>query len=154
MSINSRTNPALKRKIAQLRMKLQPLYPVHLPGGPPHTAFPQTVLHFWVLTETEIENCLRYYRQITPDWSTCTYPCPLVWDKKFLARPDPPQPTIEGQLTDVERLAIKRRMLGKFIGLRGCETPGWEMHLKLRWLEGQIQHEMERLERSSDTKMV
>jgi hypothetical protein len=35
-------------------------------------------------------------------------------------------------LTDVERIAIKRRKFGKFIGLMNCETPVEEIEGRLR----------------------
>lgn len=42
---------------------------------------------------------------------------------------------LDDRLSTAERIAIKRRKLGKFMGLRGCETPVPEMQKRIRFLE-------------------
>ncbi|KAF2099845.1 hypothetical protein NA57DRAFT_75349 [Rhizodiscina lignyota] len=51
---------------------------------------------------------------------------------------DPPYPVTPKALTTKERVCIKRRKLGKFMGLRGCETPVAEMELRVRFLEAKL----------------
>lgn len=81
----------------------------------------------------------------------------MNWDKGFLsptaswwdnttALPLDPTNTeenarLEGQLRGwsfARRIAIKRRMVGKFIGLRGCDTPIEEVAMKIWALEERI----------------
>lgn len=173
----------LANKIAQLRLRLQPIYPVNIADGGPHTSFPPTLLHFWLLTEDEIDSFASYYSQSTPCPYTYMYPATMGWDADFLARrPSPPSspqrkfvleciPPSQDQATEgrqleegeidqllqdgdkeadtewkglskIERLAIKRRMVGKFIGLRGCDTPDWEIDLKFRWMNDMIKKDI------------
>lgn len=189
-------NTALATKIEQLRLALYPIYPVHIPDGSPHPRFPRTLLHFWLLTEDEIDSFAHYYSQSTPSVFTCEYPAPMGWEAGFLARPAvepsppqtlqpatlPPLPPLlsspekilrvqqqdvegsgeygleEGEIVETprqesfpewqglavaERLAIKRRMVGKFIGLRGCDTPLWEMELKMQWTQYRVRREIQ-----------
>ena len=173
---------------------------VPLPSGPPHPAFPKTLLAFHLLTEDELDSIAHHYHQSTPGPWTHHYPALMNWDKGFLARrssssssgtqgrspkasaadvdaaleADVPEEAFletlmttvrdlqrEGQkkglatlpsspedssssssspsaaaaaaganagnpyagLSDKDRIRIKRRKVGKFIGLVGMETP-------------------------------
>ncbi|CCE33103.1 hypothetical protein E4U22_000168 [Claviceps purpurea] len=98
-------NPGLAYKLHQMALPLSPL--VQLTSGAVHPDFPRTVLQFWLLTDSQLESLAHFYHQTTPSspWSS-QYPCPVVW------------------LSDVS-LEEKRRRMGKFIGLRGCDTPSW-----------------------------
>ncbi|KAF2754068.1 hypothetical protein EJ05DRAFT_147525 [Pseudovirgaria hyperparasitica] len=175
-------NPSLTHKIDQMRLTLAPIYPIHIPAGPPHESYPRSVLHYWLLTEDEIDAFARYYHQVEHTEYTSLYPACMGWDKGFLSRGQDIDRSnsvsgvssgtgeniafnddglmiglglgaVEdhyaearrrrGELSAVERLAIKRRMVGKFIGLRGCETPMWEMRAKVRWLDGRVRREIE-----------
>lgn len=185
----SNRNPSLARKIAHLRLTLSPLVP--LPSGPPHPAFPKTLLAYHLLTEAELDALAHYYHQSTPGAYTGEYPACMNWDREWLdaargresasktegtgeewwekflkdegveaeaeagsvtpraslhTQPQPqpqPQPlsprtsrTSSGKarpLTDKERIAIKRRKVGKFIGLVGMETPAGEVEERIRW---------------------
>ncbi|EMC95126.1 hypothetical protein BAUCODRAFT_56154, partial [Baudoinia panamericana UAMH 10762] len=101
----------LLRKIATLQLKLAPLVP--LPSGPPHPAFPKTLMAFHLLTEEELDSIAHYYHQSTPGpWSN-HYPACMNWDKDFLARP----------MSSTSTTTVARRKVGKFIGLVGMETP-------------------------------
>lgn len=91
-------------KIKLMKFQLRPIYP--MPTGPPHERFPKTILQFWLLTESEIDSMARYYSQSQPDEYTLTYPRPLNWDEQLFERMD-----------QNERLFMKRRELGLFIGL-------------------------------------
>jgi len=204
-------NAALSQKIATLQLELAPLVP--LPSGPPHPAFPKTLLAFHLLTEDELDSIAHHYHQSTPGPWTQHYPALMNWDKEFLAkRPKekksasaaevdasleadvsekefletlmetvqdlrsatPPvlgssdessspiassednfgsvtttSPTSRTSnpfagLSDKDRIRIKRRKVGKFIGLVGMETPVEE-------IAGRIQASLDRaVERSRE----
>ncbi|KAK4131871.1 hypothetical protein BT67DRAFT_444287 [Trichocladium antarcticum] len=99
-------NPALSTKLAQMSLALAPL--VQLTTGAVHPSFPRTLLAFWLLTDDQLDQLAHFYHQRTPCAWTAHYPCPVRW------RPG-------------MGLEEKRRKLGRFIGLRGCETPAWEV---------------------------
>ncbi|POR31856.1 Uncharacterized protein TPAR_07935 [Tolypocladium paradoxum] len=81
-----------------------PLCPlVQLTTGAVHPHFPRTVLQFWLLTDAQLESLATFYHQRSPSPWSAQYPCPVVW------RSDLP-------------LEEKRRRMGKFIGLRGCDV--------------------------------
>jgi hypothetical protein len=199
-------NAALTQKIATLQLELAPLVP--LPTGPPHPAFPKTLLAFHLLTEDELDSIAHHYHQSTPGPWTQHYPALMNWDKDFLARnntdstgkgkgkasaadvdaaleADVPEEVFletlmttvrdlqrekgekggqpatlrsseEGSsaaanagnlyagLSDKDRIRIKRRKVGKFIGLVGMETPVEE-------IAGRIQASLDRaVERSRE----
>ncbi|KAF3762399.1 hypothetical protein M406DRAFT_341632 [Cryphonectria parasitica EP155] len=98
----TRTNEALDKKLEQMALPLAPL--VQLTSGHVHPAFPSTLLNFWLLTDAQLDEIAHFYHQRTPSPWTRHYPCPITW--------------VEGL-----SLEEKRRKIGKFIGLRGCETP-------------------------------
>lgn len=186
----TRRNSALAKKIATLQLRLAPLIP--LPSGPPHHAFPKTLLAFHLLTEDELDSIAHYYHQSTPGPWSDHYPANMNWDKDFLAKPPVLSPTSKARrrsrrlsqdektwldelvktveemqaplvrskssptievcsssnpyagLSDKERMRIKRRKVGKFIGLIGMETPAEE-------IAGRIQASLDRaIERSRE----
>lgn len=101
-------NPALAHKLRQMALPLSPL--VQLTTGAVHPNFPTNVLQFWLLTDDQLESLAGFYHQtdVAPGgrqspWAT-QYPCPVRWQS------DAP-------------LEVKRRRMGRFIGLRGCESP-------------------------------
>jgi hypothetical protein len=62
----------------------------------------------------------------------------MNWDAEFLVKPDfqrMSKDEVESLLTDEERLSVKRRVMGKFIGLRGCSTPMPEVRRRVQLLE-------------------
>lgn len=95
-------NPALAHKLQQMTLPLSPL--VQLTTGAVHPNFPRTVLQFWLLTDAQLESLAHFYHQRTPGPWSSQYPCPVRW------RSDIP-------------LEAKRRKMGRFIGLRGCDSP-------------------------------
>ena len=97
-----KSNPVLEQKIKQMKLPLAPL--VRLTTGQVHPAFPNTLLNFWLLTSDQLDELAHFYHQRTPSVFSSQYPCPVVWEKGL---------TIED----------KRRKIGRFIGLRGCESP-------------------------------
>lgn len=95
-------NPAFQHKLEQMSLKLAPL--VQLTTGEIHPDFPQSLLCYWLLTNEQLDSLAHFYHQRTPCWWTTQYPCPVYWPSGL-------------------SLEEKRRKLGRFIGLRGCETP-------------------------------
>lgn len=96
--------PAFTQKLTQLRLPLAPL--VRLTTGTVHPRFPPTLLHFWLLTDAELDSLATFYHQRAPACAwTSRYPCPVAWPRTGLGIED------------------KRRKMGRFIGLRGCESP-------------------------------
>lgn len=86
-----------------MALPLAPL--VALTTGQVHPVFPSTLLNFWLLTSEQCDELAHFYHQRTPSMWTTHYPCPIQWR------------------TDAT-LEEKRRRIGRFIGLRGCESPG------------------------------
>ncbi|KAE9968161.1 hypothetical protein EG328_007722 [Venturia inaequalis] len=140
-----RNNPDLKRKIEDMRIVLCPIR--RLPHGEVHPSLPRMVLKYWLLTEDEIDSIARFYHQTdrSNEWFH-QYPGTMNWDSKWLKRPDGTESPRElKQLpTDEERLSMKRRRVGRFIGLRGCQTPSFEVAKRLEWLEGRLERALER----------
>lgn len=97
-------NPELRHKLDQMALNLSPL--VQITTGRVHPAFPRTVLQFWLLTDQQLEELAHFYHQRTPSYLTSHYPCPVNWSSEL-------------------SLEDKRRKMGRFIGLRGCESPVW-----------------------------
>ncbi|KAI2640518.1 hypothetical protein GGS26DRAFT_163652 [Hypomontagnella submonticulosa] len=95
-------SPEFREKLRQMALPLAPL--VQLTTGEIHPAFPLTLLNFWLLTDAQLEELAHFYHQRTPCSWTFQYPCPILWSSDMT-------------------LEEKRRRIGRFIGLRGCETP-------------------------------
>ncbi|KAI9710222.1 MAG: hypothetical protein M1828_002185 [Chrysothrix sp. TS-e1954] len=123
-----RPRPNLEPIITRLRYPLAPLQP--LPQGPPHPAFPQTLLNYHLLTEDQLDGIAQYYHQwvFSPCIWSNGYPTNANWNHEFLQHLG----SING---DEHRCNVKRRKIGRFIGLRGCETPIEELDEFERWLE-------------------
>lgn len=95
-------NPELYSKISAMKLTLFPL--VQLTTGEVHPRFPRTILQFWLLTNSELEEIAHFYHQRTPCHLTDHYPVTITWSSDL-------------------SLEEKRRKIGKFVGLRGCESP-------------------------------
>lgn len=95
-------NPALAAKIAQMRLPLSPL--VRLDDGRMHPWFPTSVLRYWLLTDEQCEALASFYHQRSPGPWSMHYPCPIKWNSHC-------------------SLEEKRRRIGQFIGLQGCDSP-------------------------------
>lgn len=95
-------NPGFEAKIIQLRYHLAPL--VRVTSGTVHPSFPLTLLNYHLLTDNELDELAEFYHQKTLSRYSSQYPCPVEWRSDLT-------------LTD------KRRKFGRFIGLRGCDTP-------------------------------
>jgi hypothetical protein len=86
-----------------MKIRLSPI--VQISTGAVHPAFPKTLLNFWLLTEDQLDSLALFYHQRYPNEFTMAYPCPVEWPSTGLT------------------IADKRRKMGRFIGLRGCESP-------------------------------
>ena len=119
--------PSLAPIITRLRFPLAPLHP--LPEGSPHQAFPQTLMHYHLLTEEQLDSIARHYHQWTSSPCVWTYGYPTCanWNHEFLEH-------IGSTKGTEQKVNIKRRKIGKFIGLRGCETPVEETDEFERWM--------------------
>ncbi|CAK7209839.1 hypothetical protein SBRCBS47491_000576 [Sporothrix bragantina] len=95
--------PALEAKLRHMAQTLQPL--VHAATGDIHPYFPLTIVQFWLLNDEQLNALASFYHQRTPHALKQFYPCPVSWPRRGLGLED------------------KRRKFGRFIGLRGCETP-------------------------------
>lgn len=96
--------PALRNKLRDMSIKLSPL--VQITSGQIHPAFPKQILQFWLLTDAQLDDMAHFYHQRSPNEWSRQYPCPVNWGANL-------------------SLEDKRRKIGKFIGLRGCDTPAW-----------------------------
>jgi hypothetical protein len=93
---------AFADKLRHMALPIAPL--VQLTTGAVHPRFPDTILAFWLLTDGELEALAHFYHQSTPGRWSAHYPCPILWDSAAC-------------------LEDKRRRIGRFIGLRGCDSP-------------------------------
>ncbi|KAK4201294.1 hypothetical protein QBC40DRAFT_198786, partial [Triangularia verruculosa] len=124
-------------KLHQMSLQLAPL--VQLTTGLVHPSFPQTLLNFWLLTEAQLDELAHFYHQRTPSVYTSQYPCPVYWPSEGMTIVD------------------KRRKLGRFIGLRGCDSPvvNGEVQEMMGWSEERIREEIRRrLEREREEELA
>jgi hypothetical protein len=139
-----------QEQLDRLRLPIHPLYP--LPLGTAHPSFPKTMLEFHLLSEEDLDSIASYYHQTsrTHPYRTA-YPACMNWDAEFLARPT----DVEGLAREEvelyprkeERVEMKRRMLGKFVGFAGCETPVKEAERRVKFYEDRIRLAVRRRER-------
>lgn len=95
-------NPNFVAKLEQMKLTLCPL--VRLDNGTIHPAFPSSVLQYWLLTDDQCEAIAHFYHQRSPSPWSAHYPCPITWDSSL-------------------PLEQKRRKIGRFMGLQGCDSP-------------------------------
>jgi hypothetical protein len=138
MSLAKR-NLALADKIQQMRLTIAPI--VHVDTGIAPPQFPPTMLHLFLLTESQLDSMAEYYSQTaldpTPTSLTFAYPQTMNWNKSFLSR-EPALPE-NCKLSDLERLRVKMRMFAGFLGMRGAETPRWEIERQVEILRAKIE---------------
>ncbi|KAL2798145.1 hypothetical protein BJX66DRAFT_334486 [Aspergillus keveii] len=112
---NSRVNkfhPEFEPTIARLSRPLHPL--VSITTGLTHPFFPKSMLAFNILTSSELnELAIHFHQTYPPTRETFRYPLPV---KPWIAT----NGLVRDLGLDVE---VKRRRFGKFIGLKGCESP-------------------------------
>ncbi|KAL8940770.1 MAG: hypothetical protein Q9211_002113 [Gyalolechia sp. 1 TL-2023] len=120
-STSARTGVSLqfRRKLAHLTTPLAPL--LSITSGTCHPSYPATVLSYHLLTEEQLDALAHHYHQRTPSqWSLC-YPLPVVgrWHAGSGALATAPHGPVRGEA----HVEAKRRRFGRFMGLRGCESP-------------------------------
>ena len=123
-----RQKPTLSPVITRMNFPLAALHP--LPQGLPHPRFPSSILSYHLLTEEECDSLAKYYHQWvnSPCIWTRGYPTTMDWDHEFFEH--------VGQTRGPQaKLDIKRRKIGRFIGLRGCDTPVEEVDERNKWYE-------------------
>ena len=120
-------------RLQHLRTPLRPL--ISITTGRPHPLFPTSLLHYHLLTATDLDELAHYYHQRTPSEFSFGYPLPVVqrWHQEALASPATSEetkaiqelmfPSNNTQIANTAELEAKRRRFGRFVGLRGCESP-------------------------------
>lgn len=118
------TTVTLDHILAHLRTPLHPL--VSSMTGVQHPYFPRDLLAFHLLTSSQLDELARHYHQVWPPvQATFWYP---VWVPGWLpfsssmSEGCSEDQGCDGGIGAVD-LATKRRRFGRFIGLRGCESP-------------------------------
>ncbi|KAJ5547073.1 hypothetical protein N7494_004658 [Penicillium frequentans] len=105
----SLSHPNFPAILQYLGQNLHPLVSCKTAQIPPD--FPQTMLSYHLLTNTQLDDLAQYFHQISPPIpETFMYPAPIQ------------QPWVGTEAEDVD-LETKRRRFGRFIGLRGCDSP-------------------------------
>ncbi|KIW80923.1 hypothetical protein Z517_03946 [Fonsecaea pedrosoi CBS 271.37] len=104
--------------VEHLRAPLVPL--ISVTNGLPHPQFPTSLLQYHLLTHEQLDTLARWYHQVTPPVEeTFQYPAWIpAWTSLYQGR----QQTSADEEVSVD-LETKRRRWGRFIGLRGCESP-------------------------------
>ena len=136
----------LRRRFAGVSRPLAPLLSIET--GLAHPRFPPTLLHYHLLTDSELEELARFYHQNEPSRFSMEYPMPVVtrWRTPPAAagaahagdgmdmdvdvetaevkelREILQLPMDEGDLESQRRLQDKRRRFGRFMGLQGMES--------------------------------
>ncbi|KAL2216309.1 hypothetical protein M432DRAFT_99445 [Thermoascus aurantiacus ATCC 26904] len=106
---NKKLHPSFLPTLQHLSRPLAPL--VSITTGLPHPDFPRTILAYHLLTSSQLDDLARHYHQIWPPVpETFGYPLRVpAWIG-----------TTHEHNVDIE---TKRRRMGRFMGLRGCESP-------------------------------
>lgn len=117
-SLNTPAAPnSLYRTLSHLLIPLHPL--VSSVTGTQHPDFPHNLLAFHLLTNSQLDRLARHYHQVWPPvQETFWYP---IWVKGWVS--SSPSVLQAAEDTSLVDLATKRRRFGRFIGLRGCESP-------------------------------
>lgn len=102
-----RLSHAFTSTLSYLSTPLHPL--VSTTTGLPHPEFPTSLLQYHLLTDEQLDALARHYHQFYP-------PIPETYRYPMLIKP------WVGIDSTVD-LSVKRRRFGRFIGLRGCESP-------------------------------
>lgn len=110
-----RVNTAFTQAIVHLETPLVPL--ISVTSGLPHPSFPTSILQYHLLTHETLDELARFYHQVYPPVpETYRYPARIpAWVAAEAGR--------ESVLLEKIDLETKRRRWGRFVGLRGCETP-------------------------------
>ncbi|KAJ9609390.1 hypothetical protein H2200_005717 [Cladophialophora chaetospira] len=123
-----RARQAYTHSVEHLRSGLVPL--ISVSTGLPHPQFPTSLLQYHLLTHEQLDSLARWYHQVEPAVEeTFQYPtCIPAWTGLY-----PSRTRDEALSVDLE---TKRRRWGRFIGLRGCESPTVETDENGNAIEG------------------
>ena len=113
----------LHASIAHLGSELIPLISVRT--GRAHPEFPKSLLQYHLLTHDQLDSLARWYHQtVDAGQQRWMYPCPIAWGRVWCGFSSSTTTTAETpnrrHLVDLD---TKRRRWGRFIGLRGCDSP-------------------------------
>jgi hypothetical protein len=144
--VTNAATSSFKTTISHLETPLVPL--ISVTSGQPHPAFPRSILQYHLLTHDQLDELARYYHQVTPPVrETFRYPARIpAWVSV----------NEEEDAEDAEDIDLetKRRRWGRFVGLRGCETPT-EGREDRREMEERMEREWRRaLERARDEERL
>lgn len=119
----------LRSNIEHLSSTLVPLISVH--SGLSHPDFPRSLLQYHLLTHSQLDSLARHYHQtLDAGPERWLYPCPIGWGKAWCGSNPPISiASLQEDTNHRKRLVdlnTKRRRLGRFIGLKGCESPSAE----------------------------
>lgn len=98
--------------LRHLEFRLSPL--VNCVTGEAHPDFPATMLAYNLLTHEQCDALCRHFHQVWP-------PVPETAEYPVLIRP-----WIGSKFEALMDLDTKRRRIGQFIGLKGCDSPVYE----------------------------
>ena len=116
-------HPSYHHALTHLSTPLVPL--ISITTGLPHPSFPKSLLQYHLLTHTQLDSLARHYHQTYPP-SEASFGYP-GWVTPWTSATSPiARRTYSSEANTVEdsaSLMTKRRRWGRFIGLRGCETP-------------------------------
>lgn len=145
LSCNSLRSDTFLSLLHYLHTPLCPL--VSSTSGLSHPDFPTTLLTFHLLTSSQLDNLAQHFHQIWP---------PVPATTRYPVRIRPWLGTSEEEDID---LATKRRRFGRFIGLRGCESPVHEngffndkKETLLEWMESEWQAGLVRAKAREDER--
>ena len=109
--------------VEHLRAPLVPL--ISVSNGLSHPHFPTSLLQYHLLTHGQLDSLARWYHQVTPPVEeTFQYP---AWIPAWTSIHPSHAAAVNGEAAVDVDLETKRRRWGRFIGLRGCDTPTVEM---------------------------
>jgi hypothetical protein len=139
---------------------LRPLCPLlSVETGLPHPDFPQTLLHYHLLSDSQLDELAHFYHQRTPGEHSMDYPMPVV--ARWWAPAE--QELEEGEIDEMEDvrkilgtmddqrsaevagIEEKRRRFGRFLGLRNCESSTGEGDMR-REMDAWLARELARKE--------
>lgn len=102
-------HPSFVPLLSYLRSPLVPL--VSATTGLPHPDFPSTIFAYHLLTAQQLDDLAWHFHQVWPPLeATTAYPNPIP----------PWLGTGNEKTTDIQ---AKRRLFGRFIGLKRCDSP-------------------------------
>ncbi|KAI1615036.1 hypothetical protein EDD37DRAFT_630115 [Exophiala viscosa] len=120
-----RTRAQYTNSLQHLRAPLVPL--ISVSNGLPHPQFPTTLLQYHLLTHDQLDSLARWYHQVDPPLDeTFMYPAWIPAWTSLHPSHEYRNVVLDNDSTPSSHnvdLETKRRRFGRFIGLRGCESP-------------------------------